>query len=170
MSESNIFAKQDRQWAEQAERWGLTDLSEAAQVHVDSVACSIISEKRITDDGEKQKIYDDVKRQYLEHIDARVSSSRTLYESKDDAVEFKKGYQAFWRHKRELEEFNASQYNQGYEAAKQECLASTGQQSCPESTAATGDIDPLKEELQQLKEGFKALDERLKALEKYTQE
>jgi hypothetical protein len=116
MSESNIFAEQDHQQAEHAEHWGLSDLDKSTQMLVELYASKIIREKQITDDAEKRKIYDDVKKQYLEHCSANQLSREIMHEPKDDTNEFDRGYKAFWKHKKDVEEFAASQYHQGYEA------------------------------------------------------
>ena len=183
MSDSNIFAEQERKRAENAERWGLTDVPEAWRSLVELHASRIISKRDITDDDEKQKVYDDVKKQCLEHYivnkandeTTKASSNEMAREPEDTATEFEKGYEAFWKDQERVEKFRASPYRQGYEAAEQEWLDKRVPKlstiECAESDNTNPVTeDPIREELQQLKEGFKALDERLKALEKYTKE
>src|SRR5436189_2164412 len=174
MSESNIFAEQDHQQAEHAQRWGLSALDKSTQMLVELYASRTMREKQTTDDAEKQKVYDDVKRHYLEHCETRQSSREITHEPKNDAEEFDRGYKAFWRKKKDLEEFAASQYNQGYEAAEQEYLASDAAKQTAmksiESSIETNGVNAANEELQQLKEDVKKLDARLKELEKYTKE
>jgi hypothetical protein len=183
MSESNIFAEQERKRAENVELWGLADVPEAWRSLVELHASRIISKQNITDDEEKQKVYDDVKKQCLEHYvvnkvsdeTTKASSSKTTSEPEDTATEFEKGYEAFWKDQERVEKFRASPYRQGYEAAEQEWLdrkvpkLSTIEYAENDSANPVRE-DSIREELQQLKEGFQVLDERLKALEKYTKE
>jgi hypothetical protein len=177
MSESNIFAEKDRERAEYAAKWGLADLPTIDRIGIDAEARRIITGGNITDDTEKRKVYDDVKRQYLEHHKATKAKSEIICEPKDekgkpkdDTAEFERGYKAFWRRMEEMDEFEASPYYQGNKAAEQEYLASKATKQVAIESVEGSCTDPIREELQQLKEGFKALDERLKALEKYTQE
>jgi hypothetical protein len=187
MSKSNIFAEQERKQAEEAKRWGLSDLPGMDRYRIEMQALRIIGNKEIVDDEEKQKIYDDVKRQFLEHREetrahretaktTEANSDEIAHQPKDDTTEFEKGYQKFWKDQEEIEAYEATQYRHGYKVAEQEWLERRRASKQAAIEYAESDStdpavrDPIREELQQLKEGFKALDERLKALEKYTKE
>lgn len=66
MSE-NIFIKQDQENKNHAEKWGLQDLRNDEQMTISLKAKARIREEKITDEADMQKVYDDIKRQYLEY-------------------------------------------------------------------------------------------------------
>ncbi len=72
-SSENIFVERDRQRAERAARWGLSDLEGFAQGLVELEAEFRIQKEKITDDADKQKVYDDIKRQFLEYMPTKIT-------------------------------------------------------------------------------------------------
>lgn len=181
---SNIFAERERRQAEEAKRWGLSDLPGMDQYFIKMEAFRIISSERITDDEAIQKVYGDVKKQFYEHREAKeankeadeASCSETPHEPEDTTTEYEKGYQKFWKDQEEVEAYEATQYRQGYKAAEQEWLEKrrASKQAAIEHTESDSTHprteNSILEKLKQVKEDYKALDERLKALEKYTKE
>src|ERR1041385_50515 len=144
----NIFAKQDREREEERAKWRLSDLDPMAQVRVRSEADYCIRKHKITDDAEKQRVYDNIKAQYL------------TYEAERQAAR------------------NAQKEHRQSEHAEERVtltLADIGITAYGDTEGeALENIDRMLRawlrKTVQLEAEVKKLDERLKNLEKYTQE
>jgi hypothetical protein len=67
MSEENIFTQRDREHEELYKRYGIDDLHSMGRARVFFEARRRISERNITDEEEKYKVYQEVKQQYFEY-------------------------------------------------------------------------------------------------------
>jgi hypothetical protein len=67
MNEENTFAKQDSDQQELYKRYGIDDLHFTGRARVFFEARRRISERNITDEEEKYKVYQEVKQHYFEY-------------------------------------------------------------------------------------------------------
>ena len=67
MTGENPFTKRERETAERYKRYGIDDLQGMGRAKVWYEAHTRIRDGNITDEDEKQKVYAEVKRLYLEH-------------------------------------------------------------------------------------------------------
>lgn len=80
MSE-NIFERRDQESREEYEQLGLGDLDTITAMNIRSVALGIISKKKITDEDEKLKVYQDVRKQKLEYQEQRRKEIEAKFET-----------------------------------------------------------------------------------------
>ncbi len=149
---SNPFIAQKQQREAKYSQWGLGEFESIMdRCAIMNKAEQRIFDENITEDTEKQKVYDEVKAQYREYLEYLRKSSETkkphyetttfqemydLLEGKatsDEATEpftgditqhpdYIKGYQAYFKSQKEQQERHKRPYSQGWMAASQEAL------------------------------------------------
>src|SRR5689334_7235212 len=116
----NIFVQRHQSIEEHYIKWGLGDLDSSAQVNIRMEADNIIRRNRVTDDTEKQKVYDDVKEQYFAYeASKQVERDNDTKDTKqhkeapieiDENEEYQRGYNACIAYEKEQEERSQAPY------------------------------------------------------------
>src|SRR5271166_4866409 len=115
----NVFAKADQERKARFEKMGLNDLDSTAVMSIDLHARMCISKEGITDEAEKRKIYDEVKRQYLEHYEvtleitsaAAQEDDEKAKQAKEEEEEYRLGYEAGRTREQREEKYQASPFH-----------------------------------------------------------
>lgn len=183
---SNPFIARIQQYDAKLSQYGLDEFDNPfARYSIKDQAERRINNENITEDTDKQKVYDEIKAQYREYL-AYISANNTTQIAtidktknavEDDDAEFQRGYTACIESMRQQEERRKSKYHEGWQAAwKASCnIDVTKEEAALEQRleqSETSLISNLLENnaIQRLREEVKQLDERLRKIEKYTEE
>lgn len=183
---SNPFIARIQQYDAKLSQYGLDEFDNPfARYSIKDQAERRINNENITEDAEKQKVYDEIKAQYREYL-AYISANNTAQSAtidktknavEDDDAEFQRGYNACIKSIRQQEERRKSKYHEGWQAAWKEAndrdvlnIRAEVEQELEQSE--TSSISNLLENnvIDRIREDIKQLDERLRKIEKYTEE
>lgn len=183
---SNPFIARIQQYDAKLSQYGLDEFDNPfARYSIKDQAERRINNENITEDAERQKVYDEIKAQYREYL-AYISANNTTQSAtidktknavEDDDTEFQRGYNACIESMRQQEERRKSKYHEGWQAAWKEAndrdvlnIRAEVEQELEQND--TSSISNLLENnaIQRLREEVKQLDERLRKIERYTEE
>ena|SRR2546427_607776 len=183
-NQQNPFVMSQQQSQAKREKIGLGHITAMAAFVVEQEANKRIRDNNVTDETEKQQVFQEVIKLYEEaygHYATYGFSSLVVETPKkkeeDPEAEFKLGYERCIAFNKEQDEKDISPFRRGWRAAReevqrQEAAKQKEAEPEPDEMYTVPDMSDLLENnaITQLREEVRKLDERLKKLERYAEE